>query len=280
MGYGKAGRMRYREEAGGDLPPGMGYGKAGRMRHRVILRDSIYGITKPAIRRLMHRGGVKQMSGLVYEEMRGVVKHLLEKIIRNAIISMEHRRAKTVSFMDYKVAGRELGLHSISATHFPKACGSKKRRVQKDEQSGGWYDEELRNNEDEEVDSDDDDEEQSGGRLRDNCSNHSTGDEHEQSGGRRHRSGYHGLRNIRKQQKLGCLLLPHAAVSRLVREIAQDFKQDIRHSKTSLIYVQALLEHNIVSLSEDANLMAIHAKRSTVQPKDIHKARQLRGDLD
>ena len=35
-----------------------------------VLRDNIQGITKPAIRRLARRGGVKRISGLVYEEVR------------------------------------------------------------------------------------------------------------------------------------------------------------------------------------------------------------------
>ena len=39
-----------------------------------MLRDNIQGVTKPAIRRLARRGGVKRMSGLIYEETRGVLK--------------------------------------------------------------------------------------------------------------------------------------------------------------------------------------------------------------
>lgn len=38
---------------------GKGLGKGGAKRHRKILRDNIQGITKPAIRRLARRGGVK-----------------------------------------------------------------------------------------------------------------------------------------------------------------------------------------------------------------------------
>ena len=47
---------------------GKGLGKGGAKRHRKILRDNIQGITKPAIRRLARRGGVKRISGLIYEE--------------------------------------------------------------------------------------------------------------------------------------------------------------------------------------------------------------------
>ena len=55
---------------------GKGLGKGGAKRHRKVLRDNIQGITKPAIRRLARRGGVKRISGLIYEETRGVLKGL------------------------------------------------------------------------------------------------------------------------------------------------------------------------------------------------------------
>src|SRR5207244_11423093 len=61
---------------------GKGLGKGGAKRHRKVLRDNIQGITKPAIRRLARRGGVKRISGLVYEETRGVLKIFLENVIR------------------------------------------------------------------------------------------------------------------------------------------------------------------------------------------------------
>ncbi len=40
---------------------GKGLGKGGAKRHRKVLRDNIQGITKPAIRRLARRGGVKRI---------------------------------------------------------------------------------------------------------------------------------------------------------------------------------------------------------------------------
>ena len=59
---------------------GKGLGKGGAKRHRKVLRDNIQGITKPAIRRLARRGGVKRISGLIYEETRGVLKVLVFSI--------------------------------------------------------------------------------------------------------------------------------------------------------------------------------------------------------
>lgn len=60
---------------------GKGLGKGGAKRHRKVLRDNIQGITKPAIRRLARRGGVKRISGLIYEETRGVLKVIFIKFL-------------------------------------------------------------------------------------------------------------------------------------------------------------------------------------------------------
>ena len=59
-----------------------GLGKGGAKSHRKVLRDNIQGITKPALRRLARRGGVRRFSGLIYEETRGVLKVFLENVIR------------------------------------------------------------------------------------------------------------------------------------------------------------------------------------------------------
>ena len=75
-------------------------------RHRKILRDNIQGITKPAIRRLARRGGVKRISGLVYEETRGVLKVFLEQVIRDAVTYTEHAHRKTVTAMEVPHCGR------------------------------------------------------------------------------------------------------------------------------------------------------------------------------
>ena len=61
---------------------GKGLGKSGLLRHRMVLRDNIQGISKPAIRRLARRGGVKRISGFIYEETRYVLKIFLENILR------------------------------------------------------------------------------------------------------------------------------------------------------------------------------------------------------
>ncbi|KAL3758787.1 hypothetical protein ACHAWU_006429 [Discostella pseudostelligera] len=81
---------------------GKGLGKGGAKRHRKVLRDNIQGITKPAIRRLARRGGVKQ-------ETRGVLKVFLENVIRDSVTYTEHARRKTVTAMDVVYALKRQG---------------------------------------------------------------------------------------------------------------------------------------------------------------------------
>ena len=88
---------------------GKGLGKGGAKRHRKVLRDNIQGITKPSIRRLARRGGVKRISGLMYEETRSILKKFLEDVIRDATVYTEHARRKTVTTMDVLYALKRRG---------------------------------------------------------------------------------------------------------------------------------------------------------------------------
>ncbi|XP_076843190.1 histone H4-like [Brachyhypopomus gauderio] len=97
------------EEMSGRGKGGKGLGKGGAKRHRKVLRDNIQGITKPAIRRLARRGGVKRISGLIYEETRGVLKVFLENVIRDAVTYTEHAKRKTVTAMDVVYALKRQG---------------------------------------------------------------------------------------------------------------------------------------------------------------------------
>ena len=98
---------------------GKGLGKGGARRHRKVFRDNIQGITKAAIRRLARRGGVKRISGLVYEETRGVLKVFLENTIRDAVTYAEYARRKTVTAMDVVYALKRQGvrLYGFDAQH-------------------------------------------------------------------------------------------------------------------------------------------------------------------
>ncbi|GKC38311.1 histone H3.2-like protein [Tanacetum coccineum] len=65
---------------------------------------------------------------------------------------------------------------------------------------------------------------------------------------------------------------------RLVREIAQDFKTDLRFQSSAVAALQEASEAYLVGLFEDTNLCAIHAKRVTIMPKDMQLARRIRGE--
>lgn len=91
------------------------------------MRDNIQGITKPAIRRLARRGGVKRISAstlllsslshtqlltsliVIYEETRGVLKSFLESVIRDAVTYTEHAKRKTVTSLDVVYALKRQG---------------------------------------------------------------------------------------------------------------------------------------------------------------------------
>ena len=94
----------------------------------------------------------------------------------------------------------------------------------------------------------------------------------------RFRPGTVALREIRRYQKSTELLIRKLPFQRLVREIAQDFKTDLRFQSSAISALQEASEAYLVGLFEDTNLCAIHAKRVTIMPKDIQLARRIRGE--
>lgn len=94
----------------------------------------------------------------------------------------------------------------------------------------------------------------------------------------RYRPGTVALREIRKYQKSTELLIRRLPFQRLVREIAQEFKHDLRFQGTAILALQEASEAYLISLFEDTNLCAIHARRVTIMPKDIQLARRIRGE--
>ncbi|XP_042793404.1 uncharacterized protein LOC122219292 [Panthera leo] len=321
---------------------GKGLGKGGAKRHRKVLRDNIQGITKPAIRRLARRGGVKRISGLIYEETRGVLKVFLENVIRDAVTYTEHAKRKTVTAMDvvyalkrqgrtlygfgvclkyprvpalsapgvsitkwlnvrscrvFTVKGRfvlkaELTYHTTSEVQLD---GRGKQRFSSSGSSGL---------------------ERSGRTCKPRQSRQLTSlklvlvvmartkqTARKSTGGKaprkqlatkaarksapatggvkkphRYRPGTVALREIRRYQKSTELLIRKLPFQRLVREIAQDFKTDLRFQSSAVMALQEACEAYLVGLFEDTNLCAIHAKRVTIMPKDIQLARRIRGE--
>ena len=86
------------------------------------------------------------------------------------------------------------------------------------------------------------------------------------------------LQEIRRYQKSTDLLIRKLPFQRLVREIAQDIKTDLRFQSSAIMALQEASEAYLVGLFEDTNLCAIHAKRVTIMPRDIQLARCIRGE--
>ncbi|XP_054242395.1 uncharacterized protein LOC128971030 [Indicator indicator] len=207
---------------------GKGLGKGGAKRHRKVLRDNIQGITKPAIRRLARRGGVKRISGLIYEETRGVLKVFLENVIRDAVTYTEHAKRKTVTAMDVVYALKRQGrtLYVL--------LGNMARTKQTARKSTG------------------------GKAPRKQLATKAARKSAPATGGvkkpHRYRPGTVALREIRRYQKSTELLIRKLPFQRLVREIAQDFKTDLRFQSSAVMALQEASEAYLVGLFEDTNL--------------------------
>ena len=94
----------------------------------------------------------------------------------------------------------------------------------------------------------------------------------------RYRPGTVALREIRRYQKSTDLLIRKLPFQRLVREVAQEFLSELRFQSTAILALQEAAEAYLVSLFEDTNLLAMHAKRVTIKPRDMQLASRIRGE--
>ena len=88
------------------------------------------------------------------------------------------------------------------------------------------------------------------------------------------------LRQIKHYQKQTghCFNIPKAPFIRLIREVTQDYKTDMRLSRDCINIIHMDAENYLVDLLRDSNLQAIHAKRVRVMPSDIQMARRMRNE--
>ena len=95
---------------------------------------------------------------------------------------------------------------------------------------------------------------------------------------RRKRPGMLALKQIRQYQKSTDLLLRRLPFARVVKEISESLvSEPLRWQASAVESLQEAAEAYLVGLFDDANLCAIHAKRVTIQPRDIYLARRIRG---
>lgn len=70
-----------------------------------VVADGVHWEISRYLGRLARRGGVKRISGLIYEETRGVLKIFLENVIRDSVTYTEHSKRKTVTALDVVYGG-------------------------------------------------------------------------------------------------------------------------------------------------------------------------------
>ena len=89
--------------------------------------------------------------------------------------------------------------------------------------------------------------------------------------------GTRAIREIRRYQKGYELLIRKLSFQRLVREVAQDIKPDLRFQSTALLALQEASESFVVKMFQQVNLAAIHGGRVTIQPKDMKLWARMKG---
>uniref|UniRef100_A0A6C0K949 Core Histone H2A/H2B/H3 domain-containing protein n=1 Tax=viral metagenome TaxID=1070528 RepID=A0A6C0K949_9ZZZZ len=95
---------------------------------------------------------------------------------------------------------------------------------------------------------------------------------------KRVRAGTNAIREIRKYQGTTDLLIRKLPFAKVVREIQLEYtSQRFKWSASALLALQEASEAYLVGLLNDANLCALHAKRTTLMVRDIHLTRRIRG---
>jgi histone H4 len=97
-------------------------------RRTVNKKEVILGITKPAVRRLLRRAGVKRISTLIYDEVRNKTKSFLENVVRDAVTYTEHARRKTITVEDVLHSLKRRSMTLYSGFSEPTRFGPSKRK--------------------------------------------------------------------------------------------------------------------------------------------------------
>lgn len=90
---------------GKGLSKSLGHAK----RHRIPGKDVISGITTPAIKRLMRKGGIKRVSSTCFPVVRAELRSFLERVVEAAAVYTEHAKRKTMTAMDVVYALKRRG---------------------------------------------------------------------------------------------------------------------------------------------------------------------------
>ena len=224
-------------------------------RHRKILSDNIQGITKPALQRLCHRAGIKRISDNIYEVLRDNIKTYMEKILQKVVVFTEREQRRTVKVKDLEAALNMMGIYLAAGLNNNTSKSKTFQSCNSVGKSGPTKRTVVKSADESNV-----------GKKGDSVKKP-----------HRFRPGTKAIRSIRYQQKFSeCLAIPKVNFERLVREICQDYKEDLRFSEGVFELLQLVVEEYIVVLCKDAYRCAIHAERTTIKAKDINLVREIR----
>lgn len=220
--------------------------------HIKILSDNINGITKDAIKRMVLKAGCKEVGSMCYEEIRGVLKLELEKILRDTVTYTEHNQAVRVQVKHVQKALEGLGKDS-----YARICGQRTQRPV---------------------------EEYDNPRTVKNCTRKSPGkcsaNVHykSRSVGRWHKgtSSLAAMRKLQKQSR--CHHFGKLPFQTLIREVAQDFKMGLQFSPEALDMIQTAVEAYLLDILQNACMATVAMGRVRMRTGDIQLALKLRRD--
>lgn len=92
---------------------------------------------------------------------------------------------------------------------------------------------------------------------------------------RKRKAATNAIREIKQEQKATNLIIPVAPMNRLITEISQNYKTDLRFKSEAYKALHTAAEEFLIDTFNKANRCAIHDHRETVQPQDVQLARFL-----
>jgi histone H3 len=255
--------------------------KQGGKRHRKVLRDNIQGITKPALRRVARRAGVKRLSGVVYEMLRNSLRGFLDRQVSAISAIAGHANRKTIESRDVVLGLKLNGVRLLTGyqdkgrrhrrARGGESAGTKKKhakegKVPRDSKAKGKLSEQSKKQKEAKAER---------ASKPKSASKKSASKKSGGEGGvkkaHRFKPGTVALREIRRYQKGTELLIRKLPFQRLVREIAQDLSADQgwRFSVSAVLLLQVVAESFLVKLLKAALLATLHAKRTTLKREDV-----------
>jgi histone H4 len=225
-------------------------------------------ITKNAIKRLAHKAGVKNMSSLIYEEVRGRMLEHVNHLVNDTLKFTEHERRIRVLTADVQLALQGLGrvpYHRNCTQVSVKLHGNELPQHQR--------------------------------RVVSSCDRQPpklcASNRPDYPLQRHQAKGNRAIQSIRKYQKQGnCFVFPKASFRQMVRTIAKDIhflnyflSHDrpritgeyipVQFSPEAMDMLQTDTEYYFINLLMKTNEAAIHANRVTIMPKDIQIAQYM-----